>query len=291
MKQKNWHWLRSMPINLHQLRNRIQKSLIAKGDESSSNTSLILLSHALQQPKTWLLAHSEYEPTPDQIQFLQTLTDQYLKGVPLPYLLGEWEFFGRKFIVTPDVLIPRPETEHLVESALDYLQSIESPLIVDVGTGSGAIAVSLAAECPSARVIAVDLSKPALTIAQRNARRLGQSQVDFLQTDLLSSLHTKFNLICANLPYIPSETLDTLEVARWEPRLALDGGISGLEDIRRLLIQARSRLSTPGALLMEIDASLGSESLSTAREILPQANCSLLKDLAGRDRIIKILQK
>jgi len=222
---------------------------------------------------------------------LQTLTDQYLKGVPLPYLLGEWEFFGRKFIVTPDVLIPRPETEHLVESALDYLQSIESPLIVDVGTGSGAIAVSLAAECPSARVIAVDLSKPALTIAQRNARRLGQSQVDFLQTDLLSSLHTKFNLICANLPYIPSETLDTLEVARWEPRLALDGGISGLEDIRRLLIQARSRLSTPGALLMEIDASLGSESLSTAREILPQANCSLLKDLAGRDRIIKILQK
>jgi len=280
-----------MPINLHQLRNRIQKSLIAKGDEFSGNTSLILLSHALQQPKTWLLAHGEYEPTPDQIQSLQNLTDQYLKGVPLPYLLGEWEFFGRKFIVTPDVLIPRPETEHLVESALDYLQSIEAPLIVDVGTGSGVIAVSLAAERPSARVLAVDISKPALTIAQRNARRLGQPQVDFLQTNLLSSLHTKFNLICANLPYIPSETLATLEVARWEPRLALDGGISGLEDIRRLLIQARNRLTTPGAILLEIEASLGSESLSSAREFFPQANCSLRKDLADRDRIIKILQK
>ena len=213
---------------------------------------------------------------------------QVLRGVPLPYILGYWEFFGRTYQVTSDVLIPRPETEILVEIALELLQHKTNPLIADVGTGSGCIGISLAAELPTATVLGVDLSLPALHVARHNAKHLGQSRVHFLQADLLSPFSAKFDLICANLPYIPSQTLANLTVSRWEPRLALDGGESGLDIIRKFLQQAQSRLAPTGVILIETESTLGLETLHGAQDVFPHAQHRLIHDLAGLDRIVEI---
>ncbi len=211
-----------------------------------------------------------------------------LQGVPLPYILGHWDFFGRSFKVTPDVLIPRPETELLVELAFHSIQDQNQPVIVDVGTGSGAIAVSLAAELPGANIAALDCSLPALKIAQLNARLYAQNQIRFVQSDLLTPFRIRFDLICANLPYIPRERLNGLNVSRWEPRLALDGGESGLDVILKLLHQAQTRLSPGGSVLLEIESSLGENALKAACTVFPDAQTTCHKDLAGHDRIIEI---
>ncbi len=236
-----------------------------------------------------MLSHSEYRLTPQEHDALQEILKLFLQGVPLPYILGYWEFFGRTFQITPDVLIPRPETEMLVEFALQHAQGFHSRRIIDIGTGSGCIAISLAAELPEATVFGVDLSMAALRIAQKNARYHNLRHIHFIHADLLSSFSTRFDLICANLPYIPSRTLDALPVSRWEPRLALDGGQSGMETIRRLLIQAKTRMSPNSALLLEIESTLGASTLAAAQEVFPNAIHQLVPDLAGLDRMIKVL--
>jgi release factor glutamine methyltransferase len=262
---------------------------LAEGNiESPGDTSLILLQNALQQPKSWVLSHGEYQLTKEEQQHLQSSLDQCLHGIPLPYILGHWEFYGRQFIVNPSVLIPRPETEILVEIALEQIQRFHHPRIVDVGTGSGAIAVSLAAECPAASVVGVDLSMAALHVARTNAQHLCPGRVSFVQSDLITPFTTQFDLICANLPYIPRQSLAKLPVSQWEPQLALDGGETGLDAIQRLLSQTRSRLSSAGVILLEIEASLGSLTLSAAQVAFPTARHRLIRDLAGHDRILEI---
>jgi release factor glutamine methyltransferase len=176
----------------------------------------------------------------------------------------------------------------LVERAISLAADIKYPLIVDIGTGSGAIAVSLAAECPEARVVATDISRSALKMAVKNAHRHQQERISFLQADLLQPFNTKFDLICANLPYIPTSTLEELPVARWEPVLALDGGISGLDLIERFLSQAKQQLAKGGSILLEIESSLGKASLQTATAAFPEAEIILRQDLACRDRLIEI---
>lgn len=288
MKQKNWLWWRNRPINLQQTRRELTQKLQMGGCETPGQISLILLQYVLNRPKSWVLSHGEVDLTsPDQLRLASSL-EQYQQGVPLPYILGQWEFWGRTFHVTPDVLIPRPETETLVELALQQAHRTPNPHIIDVGTGSGCIAITLAAELPEASVLGVDLSLAALQVARRNAKCLGQSQVRFLQTDLLSPFTAQFDLICANLPYIPSRTLTTLPVSRWEPRLALDGGQSGLDIIQRLLSQARARLAPDGVILLETEASLGAETLHIAQIAFPYAHHRLIPDLAGLDRIVEI---
>ena len=290
MKPKNWHLLSRPAINLQEWRTQLHKSLVNSGIDQPLNSSLLLLAAALERPKTWVLAHGEYEPKPQEIQNIHSLLKRTTDGQPLPYVLGQWEFFGRAFKVTPDVLIPRPETESLVEIALDRVKGIKQPKIIDVGTGSGAIAITLTAELPTARVIASDISREALLIAQENARCLGHPEIRFLQADLLAPLSGQFDLICANLPYIPTGKLQDLQVAQWEPRRALDGGESGLDAITPLLQQARSRLTPDGLILIEIEASLGPASLSEAKAAFPKAQIRLVQDLAGQDRIIEVLQ-
>jgi len=254
------------------------------------NTSLTILGHALNQPKSWLLAHSKYELNPDEQNTLQIATTQRLQGVPLPYILGQWDFYGRSFKVTPDVLIPRPETELLVDMAIHHTRHLDSPLIIDVGTGSGAIAVSLAAEIPTARIIALDLSWSALQIAWHNALQLDQPHINFVQSNLLAPFQTKFDLICANLPYIPTGTLETLDVANWEPYLALDGGARGVDAIQILLQQSVQQLAPHGIILLEIEATLGQTVLALAHQAFPNAKIELIRDLAGLDRIVLIQQ-
>lgn len=205
----------------------------------------------------------------------------------MPYILGEWEFYGRKFILNPNVLIPRPETELLIEQALDAVTDRDHPAIVDVGCGTGIIAITLAAELPQARLVAVDLSRPALHVSQRNAV-LHKTQIKLLQADLLQPLSGPFDLICANLPYIPSDSLLELDVNHWEPSLALDGGPTGLSSIERLLVQAQTRLVPGGVILLEIEASLGEAVMKSAGEVFPNAKTHLIQDLAGKDRVVKI---
>ncbi len=288
MNLKDWPWSRSSPIKLKQVRAEIQSTLAAQDFETPGNLSLLLLGQALNQPKTWLLTHPEYEIQPKEFSTLQKALNRLLQGVPLPHILGEWEFYGRLFLVSPDVLIPRPETELLVERAIALAGRLPRPLIADVGTGSGAIAVSLAAELPRAALTATDISRPALRLARRNAARQAITSIHFLQADLLLPLAAKFDLICANLPYIPTATLQELDVAQWEPTLALDGGPTGLDLITRLLHQAQTRLTPAGSLLLEIESTLGQETLALAQSVFPNAEVTLRQDLAGRNRLVEI---
>ncbi len=158
-------------------------------------------------------------------------------------MLGHWEFFGLDFDITPDVLIPRPETELLVEKAIAWLQKFPAKrTIADIGTGSGAIAISIAVNIPNARILATDISSKALQVAQQNAIKHGvNGTIEFMECDLLPdqskivSRQSSINLLCANLPYIPTQTLRNLTIYKREPTLALDGGEDGLDLFRKLL--------------------------------------------------------
>ena len=254
----------------------------------------VLLAHVLDKPRPWVIAHPEADLSVDQDNSLCRLLERRLSGEPLPYLLGHWEFFGLRFKVTPDVLIPRPETELLVEKALAWLKLHPSRrLAVDVGTGSGCIAISLAHGLADLRVIAVDISRPALSVAQENiiAHHL-QEQVSLLQTSLLYGLSNgKTDLVCANLPYIPSSTLAGLEVSRYEPRLALDGGPQGTTCINTLLEDAPGWLAPGGLLLLEIEAGQGASVPRSARRCFPEADIQLFRDLSGKPRLVQVENK
>jgi release factor glutamine methyltransferase len=249
-----------------------------------------LLSHLLGSPHAWVLAHPEQELTDEQARRLEACLVRLSAGEPLPYILGHWEFFGLDFSLSPHVLIPRPETELLVEEAINWLQiNPERRKAVDVGTGSGCIAISLAKHMPHITVTACDLSEQALRLAQHNAQQHGVAgRLSFLRSDLLSAITGQVDLICANLPYIPSPKLQELDVARGEPHLALDGGDDGLELIARLVDQARYRLAQDGLMLLEIEATAGGEALTLVKRAFPSARIELLPDLAGLDRLIRL---
>jgi len=257
----------------------------------------VLVAHIINKPRTWVIAHPELTLTPDQQKQLDDSLARLEQGEAFPYVLGHWEFFGLDFDVTPDVLIPRPETELLVEKAIAWLQ--ESPVrrtIADVGTGSGAIALSIAVKIPNAHVLATDISHQALGIARRNAIKFDVgNRVDFLQCDLLPQhidplpTESHFDLICANLPYIPTETLHNLPIFGREPTIALDGGPDGLEPIRRLLHIGPEWLAPNGMMLLEIEATRGIQALNLACDMFSDATIHLHQDLTGRDRLLEIL--
>jgi release factor glutamine methyltransferase len=216
----------------------------------------------------------------------------------MAYILGERAFYDRVLSVTPDVLIPRPETELLIELALDWARARShhhpgEPLrIADVGAGSGAIAVTLAAHLPGADVWAVDVSAAAVEIARQNAARGGVAgRVRLVRGDLLVPLidvGAQVDLIAANLPYIPSAEVDHLPVARHEPRLALDGGPDGLVLIAALLADAPRNLAPGGTMLLEMQYDQGPAIHLLAERILPGARISVLTDLAGLPRLVRI---
>jgi len=265
-----------------------------------------LLAKVTGKPRTWALAHPEAYLTRERAAALEAWVKRLESGEPLPYLLGEWEFFGLAFEVTPDVLIPRPETELLVERALARLGHLPGDTlhVADVGTGSGCIAVSIAVNSPRVRVTGTDISPAALNVARRNAARHGvEERIEFVQCNLLfdheprtmdhdksSVVHrpSSFDLIAANLPYIPTRALHELPVYGREPTLALDGGADGLSAIRQLIAQSPQRLTPGGMLLMEIEASQGAAVLSLACDAFSEAEVHLHKDMAGRDRLLEV---
>jgi len=264
--------------------------ILQSNSDTPSLDAQVLLAHILQKPRTWILAHPESQLTSSQQESLLQKLSQLRAGTPLPYILGHWEFYGLDFTISPAVLIPRPETELLVEEALKWLRAHPNRrLAADIGTGSGCIAITIAKQIPNLHVTATDISPKALKVARANAEKhFIDKQIEFVLTDLLTIERSTYNIICANLPYIPKATLHNLEVYLREPTLALDGGPDGLNIIRELVKMAPDHLIPGGVLLLEIDASQGVPALTLAQEAFPDAEVQLLTDLAGRDRLIRI---
>ena len=277
--------MNSLTPVLSQVRSRLEGR-----SETPGLDAQVLLAHLLGRPRSWVLAHPEAELTTEQAGDLESALARLEQGEPLPYIIGRWEFFGLDFWVTPATLIPRPETELLVERALDWLRlHPERRLTVDVGTGTGCIAIALAVHTPDLRLLACDLSLAALRVAQSNIQRHGVGErVQCVQADLLSGISRRVDLICANLPYIPTETLQNLPVRRWEPSLALNGGPDGLELIRRLLKTASDALAPGGLILLEIEETQGEAAMQLARSEFIHSGVELFHDLANRQRLIRI---
>ncbi len=248
-------------------------------------TAEILLCHAMRRDRAYLYAHGNDQLSElDWIHYGRYLNER-LKGKPTQYITHRQEFFGRDFFVNESVLIPRPETEHLVEAALARLSSHPAARVLDVGTGSGAIAISLALETKQL-VLASDISLAALTVAERN-RKTHNARVQFLAADLLSSVAApSIDLLISNPPYVPGADTANMqsEVRDWEPHTALFAGDSGLEIYRSLIEEAEIAVKPGGRFLME----LGFRSLEPVREMLAARwmDIAVSSDLAGWPRVI-----
>jgi release factor glutamine methyltransferase len=262
---------------------------LSRSSDTAGLDAQVLLAHLIGKSRAWVLAHTEESLDKNTAVHLEKAVQRLEKGEPLPYVLGRWEFFGLNFIVSPAVLIPRPETELLVETAIKWLKTSQAGRVLDVGTGSGCIAAAIAVNLPGVYITAVDLSREALLVASKNIKyHAVEDRVFLLQSDLLTPVASQYELICANLPYIREETLVNLKVSRQEPALALAGGEDGLNLIRRLFAQAAERLRPAGMLLAEIEAGQREAALKLADHYFPGTKTDVLKDLAGNDRLLKI---
>lgn len=214
----------------------------------------LLLLRAAERDRAWILTHADAELTPQQITQFESWIARRARHEPVQYILGETEFFGLTFQVTPVVLIPRPETEHLVEAAIERVPRDAQVRICDVGTGSGCIAASLAHALTGAAVTAVDISAGALQVARRNAERHGVAErVRWVESDLLLAVAgERFDMVVANPPYVRNAEILEEQVREYEPHAALFAGPTGVEAYERLIPQAREVLVPGGWLLMEI---------------------------------------
>ncbi len=245
-----------------------------------------LLQAVLQVNHAYLLGHSEQQLTAEQHARYSALFERRLSGEPIAYILGEREFFGLPFKVTPATLIPRPETELLVELALQRIPQQGVSRVLDMGTGSGAIALSIAHERPNAEVIAVDAFGAALEVAQFNAQQLDLKNVKLIRSDWFTALHNeRFDVIVSNPPYIAFDDAHlTQGDLRFEPHTALASGTHGLDDIRHICTQAKNHLNVNGWLLLEH----GYNQAESVCELLKQSGFSevfSVKDLAGIERV------
>ena len=254
----------------------------------------VMLMNVMRIPRQDLFAQQEAEVGPQQEQALSQIIERRLKREPLAYILGYKEFYGVNLLVNPNVLIPRPETESLVEHALFMaLMGMETRelVIADIGTGTGAIAVNLAIHLPAARIYAIDQSDPVLDVASYNIRAHNVAdRIRLLKGDLLEPLDEPVDLIIANLPYIPTDRIPTLQPEiQWEPKEALDGGPDGLDLVRRLLYQASGdKLKEHGIIVLELDPEQVPPVRELARELFPGAELTVEKDLAQQDRMFVI---
>ena len=302
-----------------QLRQALQQAITkleAAGIDAARLSAEVLAFHVLGYDRAYLYAHPERLLTEAELAQYESLVERRAAGEPLQYLTGHQEFWGADFLVTPSVLIPRPETEHLVEAVLELVRAFAVPRagneptpghpispqswayansgppeehrlkIIDVGTGSGAIAVSLVRELPNAEVYAVDLSSEALDVARRNAERLG-ARVQFAQSDVLDSVvrDASFDFVVSNPPYVGLNEADKVQsvVKDYEPHMALFAGVEGLAVIRRLIPQSCDALRPGGWLLMEIGYS---QSEAVMALLAGWDKVHAIADLAGIPRVI-----
>lgn len=247
----------------------------------------VLLMFVLNCDRAYLYAHPERELTPDERQRYDEALGTRSQGVPSQYITGHQEFWGLDFIVNPAVLIPRPETEHVIETVVPLACVGDRQRIVDVGTGSGCIAIALAHELPQAEITAVDLSTEALEVARLNAARLQvESRICFLQSDLLSSVtDEQFDFVVSNPPYVGECEADRVqrEVRKFEPHMAVFGGEQGLDIIQRLVSQAWPVLHDGGWLIMEIGFT---QSRAVLEMLSGWSEARAIPDLQGIPRVI-----
>ena len=269
------------------------QTLEAAGIPDARLEAEVLVMSVMRMTRQNIFAQQETEVGSRLEQDLAVLLEQRLQRTPLAYILGYREFYGINVMVTPSVMVPRPETENMVEHTLFMaLMGMETRelVIADVGTGSGAIAVNLAIHLPSAKIYAVDISEPALDVAAYNIR--GHSVADRIRLghgDLLDPVPEPVDVIVANLPYIPTGRIPTLQPeVQQEPVIALDGGPDGLDLVRRMLAQAPEKLKTPGIILMEMDPEQFPAAEESARQHFPDAEISAEQDLTHRDRILVV---
>ncbi|MFN0199404.1 MAG: peptide chain release factor N(5)-glutamine methyltransferase [Planctomycetaceae bacterium] len=262
------------------------------GSDSPRLDAEILLAHARKCPRIKLYTEYETVLTDEQRQVMRALVQRRAKAEPVAYLVGHREFFGLDFRLTDKVLIPRPDTETLVLQVLEHAKGFTQPRILDVGTGSGCIAVAVAHHVPSARVTATDISPDALAVAQKNAElNKVADRIVFRPGDLFAAIDDglPFDIIVSNPPYVTSKELQSLDpdVRLHEPHLALDGGEDGMTVIRRLIADAPAHLVENGVLLIEI----ASEQAQAVEQLMQSQGCFIdicsIPDTTGRPRVVK----
>lgn len=254
----------------------------------------VLLRHATGLSRAQLYASLADEVDPAALERFLAAVAERTSRKPLAYITGTREFYRLEFRVTPDVLIPRPESELLVDAALDHMRQarIRTAQVADVGAGSGAVGIALARHRRGVNLICSDVSRDALIVARDNAQRLlRRPRASFVQGDLLTPLPGPFHCIVANLPYIPEARLDALqpEVAEHEPRVALTPGTRGTELILRLITQLPSRLHPSGVAVLEVDPGQESAIADAAAQMLPNADITVLDDVSQQPRAVRIV--
>jgi len=284
-----------MPVLRTVIQDTHQK-LEAAGIPDARLEAEVLVMNVMRMARQSVFAEQDTEVSGQQQSALDAFLERRYLREPLAYILGQREFYGITVILTPAVLIPRPETEGLVEHALFMaMMGMESQelTIADVGTGSGAIAINLAIHLPAAKIFAVDVDDAVLDVAAYNVRAHGVGErVSLAIGDLLDAVPKPIDLIVANLPYIPTDRIPTLQPeVQQEPALALDGGPDGLDLIRRLLTQAEEKLKDTGIILLEMDPDQIPIIQELAFKHFPEGSTSVEKDLAGMDRILTIYRQ
>ena len=255
--------------------------------------SEVMVMNVMRMPRQDLFSHQEDGVNVQQERELAQIVERRLKREPLAYILAYKEFYGVNLLVNSDVLIPRPETETMVEHALFMaLMGMETTelVIADVGTGTGAIAINLAIHLPAARIYAIDAADAVLDVASHNIRTHNVAdRIKLAKGDLLEPVPEPVDLIVANLPYIPTSRIPTLQPEiQWEPIAALDGGGDGLDLIRRLMSQAPDKLKENGIILLELDPEQVPAVEELSRQLFPEATTSIEQDLAHLDRVFVI---
>jgi release factor glutamine methyltransferase len=273
----------------------VTQTLCRAGIADASVEAELLLGHVLGMSRTQLYTEPERSLTSVEAEHLCHLVRRRLDHEPAAYILGHCEFYGIDFYIDYHTFIPRPETELLVEKAMELAHRIshrgEQITIADIGTGCGAIAVSLALALPQAKIYATDVSASALQVAEMNCQRHGvNSQVELLQGNLLELLPQPVDMIVANLPYIKDCEFKDLspEIRKFEPTMALAGGEDGLDKIRQMLEQMPEKLSYGACFLLEIGQGQGGMVTSLIKSYFPQASIELISDLGGIERVVKV---
>ncbi len=276
-------------MNCRQALARVRNTLADDNIEDASLEGEIILRHVLGISRAQLYADLDIDLSPGQEKSLNQLLERRRHGEPSAYITGHREFFGLDFNVGSDVLIPRPESELLVEKALELARDRTIATIADIGTGCGAIAISLAVNLPGAIVYATDVSPATLQVARTNCRRHGiEGRVVLLQGNLLEPLKKPVDLIVANLPYIREADIPRTGPVSYEPMLALNGGKDGLDIIRVMCHQAGEKLDKAGSLLLEIGEGQAEYVTEILREVFHAGSIDIHRDLAGIERVVRL---
>jgi len=276
-------------VTIKQALSHARETLAADSIEDPTLEAELLLRHTLKIDRVQLYLGLDHELSPDQYEEFGSLIERRLNHEPTAYIIGHREFYGFDFCVDSSVLIPRPETELLVEKALELARNRPLSAIAEIGTGCGAIAISLALNLPRIKIYATDISASALRVASSNCQKYGvMNRICLLEGGMLDPLPEPVDLIVANLPYVRESELNQINTLGFEPSLALNGGSDGLEKIRQLCTQLSGKLRPGGSLLLEIGQGQREAVVTFLRSLFPSSEIEVTPDLSGIDRVVSL---